>query len=384
MKLASERGFVTSFAPAEYENRVRRLKERMRALGVEVALFDEIEAMAWLSGYGNSQNRWRCIVIPLEGEPFFLIRTLDAQACSERTWISDVISFADWEDPVLTLAMLLKNRRLDGAKIGLDWNSYSTSIARFEQIKEALPHAHLINIGALIWELRLIKSPAEIALLSSAARICDEALLRAAHLARPGATQRDLLLAAAIAFIEGGAEPAHPGVVTFAQGDNFLHRHMSEARLRDSDVIHLEVVPKFWGYSAREMRSIPVGPPSADLVHIADDIAAIQDEQFSAMKPGALACDVDAIMRGGLIAAGLRDSYENITGYTLGFYVTQGPRTSDFTRIFHPKSKWKLEEGQVFHMYAAARGVSLSETVVIEATGSRRLTSLPRQLLRVS
>ena len=60
---------------------------------------------------------------------------------------------------------------------------------------------------------------------------------------------------------------------------------------------------------------------------------------------------VDAILRRGVIDAGLRTSFDNISGYTLGFYAQAGPRTSDFTRIFHPGAAWRLEANMVFHMY---------------------------------
>jgi Xaa-Pro dipeptidase len=99
------------------------------------------------------------------------------------------------------------------------------------------------------------------------------------------------------------------------------------------------------------------------------------------MKPGARAAEVDAILRDGVLSAGLRDSYDNITGYTLGLYAPAGPRTSDFTRIFHPQAEWRLEAGMVFHMYASAQGASLSETVLVTPTGSERLTTLPRTLI---
>ena len=68
-------------------------------------------------------------------------------------------------------------------------------------------------------------------------------------------------------------------------------------------------------------------------------------------------------MREAILREGLRETYDNITGYTLGFYAAAGPRTSDFTRIFHPAADWTLEAGMVFHMYASAAGVSFSETV---------------------
>ncbi|MGO7182480.1 hypothetical protein ACCS73_16260 [Rhizobium brockwellii] len=56
-----------------------------------------------------------------------------------------------------------------------------------------------------------------------------------------------------------------------------------------------------------------------------------------AMKPGALARDVDAIMRRGALDTALRPTYENVTAYTLGLY-TRTPRTSDFSRVFLPTS----------------------------------------------
>jgi len=99
------------------------------------------------------------------------------------------------------------------------------------------------------------------------------------------------------------------------------------------------------------------------------------------MRPGAVARDVDAILREGVLRAGLRDSYDNITGYTLGLYAAAGPRTSDFTRIFHPEADWVIEPGMVFHMYASAGGASLSETVLVTEAGPELLTKLPREVL---
>lgn len=99
------------------------------------------------------------------------------------------------------------------------------------------------------------------------------------------------------------------------------------------------------------------------------------------MKPGAIASEVDAILRQGVIQAGLRPSYDNITGYTVGLYGDAGPRTSDFLRILHPEAHWPMEAGMVFHIYASAGGAAISETVLLTETGSERLTTLPRQLI---
>ncbi|MBV8406912.1 MAG: aminopeptidase P family N-terminal domain-containing protein, partial [Alphaproteobacteria bacterium] len=123
------------FAPAEFVGRLQRLRDRLCALDVEAALFDEIEAMAWVAGYGNSENRWRCVVVPVEKEPFFLIRALDAGPCRKRSWIADVSHYRDWEDPFALLAERFADRGLSRARIGLDFNSYGMPLGRFAKLK---------------------------------------------------------------------------------------------------------------------------------------------------------------------------------------------------------------------------------------------------------
>ena len=369
------------FAAAEFAARVERLRAPLGARGIDVALFDEIEAMTWLSGYGNSENRWRCVVIPVAGDPFFLIRALDAGPCRERTWIEEVVQYRDWDDPMPLLADLLQSRGLARARIGLDFGSYCMPAARLERLRTALPAAELVDVGALVTELRLIKSAAEIALLRRAAAIADEAMRRAAAACRRGHTQRDALGAAAATIIALGGDPGSPGPISACHQGDFLHGHLGEEPLAAGDVVHIEVTPRVAGYSARLMRCATVGAPSPSLVAAAETLRTLQDAQIAALRPGAIAGEVDAILREAVLSRGLRTAFDNISGYTLGLYAHATPRTSDFTRTFHPGARWTVETGMVFHMYAAAQGASFSESVLVTDAGPERLTQLPRTLI---
>jgi Xaa-Pro aminopeptidase len=369
------------FDAAEFAQRLERVRAAMREADVDIALFDEIEAMTWISGYGNSANRWRCVGIPLHREPFFLIRALDATPCRLRTWIEDIRTFRDWDDPMPALARALAERSLSTARVGLDLESYGMSVARFERLRAALPSARFVDLGPLSWELRLIKSPAEIGLLRRAAAIADESMDRAAAACVPGSTQRAAAKAAAVAFIELGADPAAPGPISAGRGWDFLHGHLEDSPLTSGDVVHIELIPRVAGYSARLMRCVAVGTPDSSIMEAVEQLREFQDRQIAALKPGAVARDVDAIVRDGVLARGLRDSFDNISGYTLGFYSHAGPRTSDFTRIFHPDARWTVESGMVFHMYVSAAGASLSETVLVTDREPERLTRFPRNLI---
>ena len=342
------------FTPDEFANRLARLRDHMHRAEVDVALFDEIEAMAWLTGYGNSENRWRCVVIPLEGEPFFLIRALDATPCRQHNWIEEIRTFRDWEDPLPVLRDALAERGLTRCRIGVDYNSYCMPVARFARMQVVLPNARFVDLGNLVWRLRLIKSPAEIALLRRCAGVADTALRRAATACVGGASQREAAREAVNAFVELGADPGPPGPITAGRGWDFLHGHLEDSVLHDDDIVHIELTPRICGYSARTMRCVAVGAANPALVAVARQLAEIQDRQIAAMRPGAVARDVDAILREGVLNAELRESYDNITGYTLGYYAYPGPHTSDFTRIFHPMADWAIEPNMVFHMYASS------------------------------
>ena len=176
---------------------------------------------------------------------------------------------------------------------------------------------------------------------------------------------------------------ARTGPITVGRGWNFMHGKPNSDPLRPGDILHVELVPKVQGYCARLMRPAVMGEPTAELADAAAKLIEIQDKQIAAMVPGAPARAVDAILREGAVAAGLRPDYVNNTGYTLGYYFEQAPRTSDFTRLFTPQADWLLEPGMVFHMYtSAAAGVAFSETVWVSDDGPVCLTRLERKLFR--
>lgn len=195
-----------------------------------------------------------------------------------------------------------------------------------------------------------------------------------------GKTERDAAAVAAEAFVRLGADPAHVGPITAGKGWDFLHGHLHDRPLEPGDVLHQELVPRVDGYSARLMRPTVIGPPSPERSRVAERLVALQDAQYAAMRPGARAGAIDAILREAVLADGLRQTYDNVTGYTLGFYPRDGGRTSDFTRVFLPGSDWQLEAGMVFHMYTSARNLAFSDTVLVTPDGGQRLTRIERTL----
>ncbi len=370
------------FSRAEYDRRIALAREAMASSGADLLLLDSGELLAWLTGYTVSETMYRAAFLPREGDAWFCLRALDEAPCREKSWITDVVGFADIDEAQAAVAASVLDHGFGKARIGLDTNSYSMSAATFMRLQALLPDATFVPMPGLSDSLRWVKSGEEIAVLAQASEIADKAMAEIARSAKPGMTTRDAAAIASGVFLREGADTGEVGPVVKASGSHeFLHGVFKTEAIEEGDVLHVELIPRVGNYGARMMRPIVVGTPSADLNAAAEKLVALQDRQIEAMKSGAIASDVDAIMRQGALDAGLRPVYDNVTAYTLGLY-TRTPRTSDFSGVFLPTSNWALKEGMVFHLYATAQGLGFSETVVVDKQGGIRLTKSPRGILR--
>jgi Xaa-Pro aminopeptidase len=353
----------------------------MAARHIDLLIVDETEHLAYLAGWHASGSRYHGCLVPADGDPVMVFRRLDESAFLERSWLRERVCFADTEDPTEVVARAIAARRWETGRIGVETDSHYLTVETYEALRRALPRATFIPFATVLRELRLRKSPLEIEYLRQAAAIADQAMRAAVAAVGEGVSERAAAIAASSAFLRLGADTGRTGPITAGRRSGTLHGLLGDHPLSRGDLLHMELVPSVNGYSARIMRPTVIGPPSAEQADTAAQLIEIQDEQIAAMKPGAVARDVDRVCRARILGVGLRESYDNFTGYTLGYYgATHPPRTSDFTRAFLPTAEWALESGMVFHMYTGARGMAFSETVLVTDNGADRLTQLERCL----
>lgn len=368
------------FPRDEYDWRIAKAHAAMDAAAVDLLLIDSGELLAWLTGYTVSETMYRAAFLPRHGAPWFVLRELDEAPCREKPGFP--ISSGSPIRPIRTKrsppASMLE---VSPAPASAPTSPPIASAPIRRPSRAHLPQAQFVALPGISDSLRWVKSAREIAVLTQAAGIADRAMLAIAQNTRAGSSTRTAAATAAATFLLEGADSGETGPIVKASGDHqFLHGSFKSELLDAGDILHVELIPRVGGYGARLMRPIVIGSASARLQDIASRIIALQDRQIEAMKPGVPACEVDAVVRQGLMSSGLRQRYDNVTAYTLGLY-TRTPRTSDFSRVFLPDADWTLEEGMVFHVYTTAAVLGFSETVVVTPEGGRRLTMTPRHLL---
>ena len=372
------------FPESEYHQRLHRVRRCMQQHRVDALIVDECELLHYFTGYAVTENMYRALLIGHDGDPCMVLRALDVAPYLAVSWCTQHHAFADTANPLEELRSVITANNWHRSTLAIDLNSYCMPAQRFAQLQSLLPSVTWVDFHDVLRPLRLCKSSAEVSVLARAARVADGAFEKVMATAKVGFSARDAAATAAAAFLTLGADNGRTGPITRARGWDFLHAALDDKPLVAGDVLHLELVPKVGGYCAKLMRAIVVGAPSKMLIEAADTLIRVQDEQIKAMVPGACARDVDAIVREQLLGCGLREHYHNNTGYTLGYIFEQGPRSSDFTRVFTAGANWRLQQDMVFHMYASAGGVAFSETVQVTPNGGKRLTQTQRQLHTVT
>ena len=373
-------GNATPFEPKEFQARLDRIQDKMRARGAQALIVDVGEYMGYLSGYEVSLNMYRALIVPASGKPVMILRELDEAPYLELTWLDEHVTFRDWDDPIEVVAKFLQRKGFARGTIAVDQQSYALTVSRYEALRQLLPNAVFIDMADDLMRMTLVKSAPEIAYQRKAAAIVDTVMTETIDWAREGVSERDVQAFVSAGFFKHGADHGLVGPITAGTGENFLHGLAHDRPLQRSDILHLELVPKYQGYTSRLMRSTVLGKPTGEQYEIAARLVELQDKQLQAIRPGVIGRDIDAICRQGVIDAGLRNVYSNVTGYTLGFYPSSTVRSSNFYRAFLPNADWHFEAGMVFHAYASARGIAFSETVLVTPTGHERLTRMERKL----
>ncbi len=127
-------------------------------------------------------------------------------------------------------------------------------------LRERLPAARLSDLAPVLDRLRLVKSPAEVALLRRAGRLSAHGLLAALRATKAGATEYQVEAASRFVYLDHGALDVSYRAIA-ASGDNawYGHYNANDAVLRDGDLVLFDCGPDYRYYASDITRMWPVG-----------------------------------------------------------------------------------------------------------------------------
>lgn len=127
-----------------------------------------------------------------------------------------------------------------------------------ERKKISAPRA-IIDTGAVVHEMRLIKSAEEIELMQRAADIAAEGHVEAMKTARPGMKEYEIeALIEHIFRRNGAAAPAYTSIVGGGANATVLHYVSNNDTLKDGDLLLIDAGAEYHGYASDITRTFPI------------------------------------------------------------------------------------------------------------------------------
>lgn len=332
-----------NFPVEEFAGRVERARQAMDRRGLDALLVTAKENVIYFSGLRTiswiSKHRVIAVLVPRDpAQPVVSIvpeNLYEVQQAS--SWVEDVRPWGGWRikgatpEAIPTIANACKDTGLEGATIGLELGQGHRMAVTREQLDELrglLPQARFVDGGAALWDVRTIKSPAEIEALRVACAATDKAHARARQELKPGMTEREL---AGIIMAELALETNEkPGFVMIRSGQEkygMVNCEPFERAFEPGDLVVIDIGANYKDYWSDFMRMACIGQPSADQRRLFDAELASQQAGVDKLRPGVPLGQVFDACFDTLIDAGMREHVPGMerVGHGLGLDVHEPP-----------------------------------------------------------
>jgi Xaa-Pro dipeptidase len=285
----------------ERHARIDKARRLMRDHGLGAVILEPGTSLQYFVNvsWGTSERPF-LLVIPAKGDLAYVAPAFEEARAREITRFSDDVRvWQEDEDWGAIVSGILRDRGVATGTIGIEER------VRFfiaEGLRAAAPASRFVLATPVTAGCRMIKSPAEIALMQRANDITIEAYKAAFASLAEGMTQFDLGNMVAAAFnalgVTGGA------FAQFGKYSAFPHGSITPQRLISGDVVLVDGGCAVEGYQSDVTRTTVFGTPSKRQAEVWAVEKAAQTAAFAAAQVGATCESVDAAARWVITNAG--------------------------------------------------------------------------------
>ncbi len=324
---AARAGRISSAAPistAERQARMAKAQRLMQRAGVGALLVEAGSSLRYFTGIDWWRSeRLTAAIIPAEGPicvvtPFFeepSIREMLAVPGDVRVWQED-------ESPHALVAGWLRDRKLASRPVAIE---ETTRFFAVDGLQKQLAGLRVQSGAAIVNACRMIKSPAEIALMQRASDIVIAAYRATGPSIARGMDGKDIFAVMQAAIVAAGGQTPSGGV-QINEGSALPHGSKERQLVRDGSVILMDCGCTVDGYHADISRTLVFGSATAAQRRLFDDVRRGQDVAMAAARIGRPAGSVDDAVRRTYKAMGYGPGYRlpglsHRTGHGIGLDV---------------------------------------------------------------
>jgi Xaa-Pro dipeptidase len=365
-------------------NSLDRFHRSLQEQGIQAALLSNPATLTWLSGYappiqtgpnpfegGPALGWW------IEGKLTLVLSDGEAAAAASMgAQVRDYVGFTTeplqgMQRQTAVLRQLVEESAPFSGRIGIEMSFLPASLAA--TLHQVFPQAQFQALDGAFDVLRAVKSPAEIAKIRAALRLCDLAQEYVAAQAQPGISEIALWggMKAALEIAAGARLPILADLVAGLRTAD-IGGLPGAALLQPGDPVIADIVPRLDGYWGDNAGTHFVGRPDAALQKIYHLVRQALRKGVAAVRPGLRAGDLDRMLRAEIESYGY-PVYPHHSGHGLGASYHEEPRlVPDNPLPLAPGMVVAIEPG----IYVpGVGGVRLEDVVLVTEDGCEIMTT---------
>ncbi len=279
--------------PEERAARLARAQKLMQANGIGAVLVEGGSSLVYFAGlaWGRSE-RLTAAILPAEGEACIVTPFFEEARTRERLAIpAEIRVWQEDEDPLKLVAGFLKERKLAHLPVGIEETVRYFAVDGLQKAGMRVVSANPVVRGC-----RMIKSPAEIALMQLATDVTITAYRWLHPRVEKGMSQHDVAALMDAATRKLGGEPEF-SMVLVGEGAAYPHGTRTPAPVAEGRIVLMDCGCTVQGYQSDVSRTWVHGSASAEQRKVWDQVAQGQQTAFAAAKLGATAGSVDDAVR---------------------------------------------------------------------------------------
>lgn len=278
--------------------RIAKAQALMRAEGISALLIEAGSSLLYFTGIDWWRSeRLTAAVIPADGEVLIVTPGFEEPSIRESLAVPGTVAvWQEDESPIALIRAFLVRNRLDKGVIGIE---ETVRFFAVDGLRAAMPDATIRSGASVVRGCRMIKSPAELALMQIAADIQIAAFRHVAPRIEKGMGADDLramLIAASTAL---GGENADGGLILIGEASAYPHGSKKPHRVTEGEVILFDAGVSVHGYQSDISRTMVFGRPAdAKQKLLYAQVRRGQDIAMETAQVGTPAGKVDDAVRG--------------------------------------------------------------------------------------
>ena len=313
--LKSRRSEAVPITNQERQQRIENAQRLMKE--------NKIDAICMMGGstleYFTNMRWWNSerltfMILPQRGEPFFVTpsfeedRTREQLAAGPIGANAHVMTWHEDDSPYEKVAFGLKERGISSGSLGFE---EQTKFVFTEGVTKAAPAIKAVNATPVTAGCRMIKSPAEIALMRLAASVTLQAYEAAWKCLADGMTQHQFgeLVAAAHERLGFRGDAS----VQVGEYSALPHGSVKPQYVKPGTILLIDGGCKVEGYSSDISRTFVLGKPTDKMKKVFDIVFRAQTAALKTARPGVECGMVDAAARKVITDAGFGPDYKYFT-----------------------------------------------------------------------